>query len=63
MRARPQHFSPLEEEPVTPDTSVAIFGNFFQEFILEGALDGWLSYLKGTIETKESDEEDRNAYA
>ncbi|GEM_PF-2378555 len=61
MRARPQHFSPLEEE-LTPDTGVAIFGNFFREFILEGALDGWLFYLKGTIETKESDEEDRNAY-
>eukprot|EP01037_Dinobryon_pediforme_P014685 gene14684-14809_t len=63
MHGRGDSAALFEEEPVTPDTSVAIFGNFFQEFILEGALDGWLSYLKGTIETKESDEEDRNAYA
>ncbi|MBY0462698.1 MAG: hypothetical protein K2Q34_05920, partial [Alphaproteobacteria bacterium] len=55
MKARPQHFSPLEEGPVTPETSVTIFGNFFQEFVQSGSLDGWLSCLNRKIKEKESD--------
>ncbi|MBY0280964.1 MAG: hypothetical protein K2W94_02280 [Alphaproteobacteria bacterium] len=55
MKTRPNHFSPLQEGPVTSDTGVGIFSNFFQEFIQGGHLDGWISHLNGTAEAKESD--------
>ena len=62
MKTHPRHFSPLEEGLVTPDAGVAIFGNFFQTFTQEGALDGWLSIFRSAIEAKESDPSKRAAY-